>query len=621
MTRTFRQTLLGLGPDNKVDVDSLIARLLFLAGFVALLATEVHVGFVRDESVYFGAAESYARWYQLLFRSFEVALTDDSIVRSWDFNHEHPALMKTLFGWSYLLFHEKLHWLRPAAAFRVPAFFVSALALPALFFMGRKIFNSRAAGIFAAFTFLLVPRQFFDAHLSCFDMPVAAMWLFVVYGFWRAMEAPRWWLYTGLLWGLAIATKHNALFMPFVLAPFALWKAWVHTRASPEGRRTLYELLAVYAGFAVLFYLLLVFLGPEQFQQKMELLSPHAALYLLFLAGNVVLLKKLSTQSVPAFRAAATMGAMAFFGPLIFYVSWPYLWHHPVDRTAWYLAFHAQHNHYTWFYMNRLLREPPFPLEYVVFLTGLTVPITLFLPMCIGWLGVLVRAPLARWRKDLGLTFPSWEEWLIAANAITSIALISHPDVPHFGGTKHWYPSMPFLGLLAGAVVFRASVLLQARLKGFRPSLPAWTGAALLLTVLALPAFVDTARIYMYGTSSYSELAGGLPGAATLGLQRQFWSNNVTGVLPWLNQNAPPNARLWLHEVNGLSFRDYQRNGMLRPDLRPAGGPQDAQFAVYQYHQEFREHEYSIWEVFGTQKPVTGLYLDETPQIIVYKRP
>jgi len=30
----------------------------------------------------------------------------------------------------------------------------------------------------------------------------------------------------------------------------------------------------------------------------------------------------------------------------------------------------------------------------------------------------------------------------------------------------------------------------------------------------------------------YGELAGGTPGAATLGMQRQYWSNNVTGVLP-----------------------------------------------------------------------------------------
>jgi hypothetical protein len=42
---------------------------------------------------------------------------------------------------------------------------------------------------------------------------------------------------------------------------------------------------------------------------------------------------------------------------------------------------------------------------------------------------------------------------------------------------------------------------------------------------------------------------------------------------------------------------------------------------AYQYHQEFREHEFNVWQAFGTQRPVTGLYLDETPQVVVYRRP
>jgi hypothetical protein len=103
-------------------------------------------------------------------------------------------------------------------------------------------------------------------------------------------------------------------------------------------------------------------------------------------------------------------------------------------------------------------------------------------------------------------------------------------------------------------------------------------------------------------------------------MQRQFWSNNVTGVLPWINSHAPGGSRLWLHEVTGFAFRDYQLNGMLRSDIRAAQGPKDADLAAYQYHQEFREQEFDIWQEFGTQTPVTGLYLDETPQVIVYQR-
>src|SRR6185436_6419927 len=101
--------------------DVQIAIGLFVVAFASLAASEAAVGFVRDESVYFYAAESYARWFQLLFRDSSAALTDGAIVGAWDMNHEHPALMKSLFGLSYLAFHEGLGLLRPAAAFRLPA--------------------------------------------------------------------------------------------------------------------------------------------------------------------------------------------------------------------------------------------------------------------------------------------------------------------------------------------------------------------------------------------------------------------------------------------------------------------------------------------------------------------
>src|SRR6185295_11302904 len=77
------------------------AWLLFGGGFLTLLFTEKPAGFVRDESVYFSAAESHARWFKLLFSSPSTAFSDQAISQAFDFNHEHPALMKNLFGLSY----------------------------------------------------------------------------------------------------------------------------------------------------------------------------------------------------------------------------------------------------------------------------------------------------------------------------------------------------------------------------------------------------------------------------------------------------------------------------------------------------------------------------------------
>jgi len=598
--------------------DNWIAAALFAASAAALAATQAPVGFVRDESVYFVAAESYARWFQHLLRAPAQALTDNGIVRFFDINHEHPALMKMLFGLSYLVFHEWLGVLKPAAAFRIPAFVVASLIPAVTYLFGRSLFG-RKAGLWAAVSFLLVPRQFFNAHLACFDVPIAAFWLLTVYAFFRAQREPLWWLWCGLAFGAALATKHNGWFLPFVLAPFAVVRGWILSRGSPEARVWFYRFVGLYAGVGALFAVLWISEGPRRFVANFTALSPASALLALTAVGTVAILRQLRWASESLFRALAPLGAMAILGPLVFYLHWPYLWHHPIDRAAWYFDFHATHVHYAWFYLGTLLRDPPFPLDYVVVKTALTVPITIFLPMAIGLGAVALRAVASvarRWR----FFRPSFGEALVAANAVAPILIISHPNVPHFGGVKHWFPAMPFLALLGGSCVACAALSFVHALRRRRRALSGGPVAGLLSALLFAPALVATARNHPYGTSYYSELAGGLPGAATLGMQRQFWSNNVTGVLDWLNAHAPPNARVWLHEVTGLAFQEYQLNGMLRRDLQAAGGPWDAQIAVYQYHQEFREHEMNVWQAFGTETPAAALYLDETPQIIVYQR-
>lgn len=598
--------------------DGRIALGLFFGAFALLWATEAAVGFVRDETVYFAAAEQAARWLRYVLQAPSRAFTDAVTTQAFDFNHEHPTGMKFLFAVSFQLFHEGLGLLRPATAFRLPAFAVAA-SIPAVLHAWGSVLYGRRAGLFAALCFLAVPRHFFHAHLACFDMPVAAAWLWVVYAFWRSETDGRWWLWTALLWGAALATKHNALFLPPVLLPFVLWRGLTASAGKPAARALLEKALLLLGAALVLLLVLLVLETPEGFLQHWTLLSPATCVVGLLAGGLAVLGVRLHRTDLATFRAVAPLGAMLLLGPAILYAAWPWLWYHPVDRFRDYLEFHATHVHYAWTYLGTVLREPPFPWSYVVVVTALTLPISVLAPMGLGLLSLGVRAvgtPFPAWRARLGGT--SAVELLVGVNALASIVLISFPDVPHFGGVKHWLPSMPFLALLAGREVQRAGEglarVLGPRLKRMSPSYV----TPLLAAALLLPALTLTAHLHPYGTSAYGELAGGVPGAASLGMQRQYWSNNVTGVLPWVNANAPKGARVWLHEV--VSFRDYQRNGMLRADLQPANGPADADVAVVQYHQEFREHEVAVWQAFGTTRPVTGLYIDETPQVAVYQR-
>src|SRR5881394_2530929 len=181
---------------------------------------------------------------------------------------------------------------------------------------------------------------------------------------------------------------------------------------------------------------------------------------------------------------------------------------------------------------------------------------------------------------------------------------------PIFGGIKHWLAFVALLTPEAAGLLVKAT-----NASAVRRALPAAAFAVL------LPGVWQIAHLHPYGTSAYGELAGDLPGAASLGMQRQYWSNNVTSVLPWLNAHAPRGARVFFHEVNVESYRAYLQSGALRADIRYASGPWDAEYAALQWHREFRDREPETWNAFGTKMPATGLYLDEVPQVVVYARP
>ena len=198
-------------------------------------------GNVRDEGYYFDAAEQYYGWYGELGENLISghplkSFTRSNIDRWFGYNHEHPALMKTLFGFSWRIFHKCRLPRSRAGAIRsamprctarwrsstrnrrcaCPPTFSCALMAAVLYLWGAAAW-SRAAGLVAAILGVIAPRLFFDAQLATFDAPIAALWVFVVYAYWRALSDPRWGWRTGVIFGLALATKHNAFFIPFVL--------------------------------------------------------------------------------------------------------------------------------------------------------------------------------------------------------------------------------------------------------------------------------------------------------------------------------------------------------------------------------------------------------------------
>ncbi len=578
-------------------VDPLIFFGLFAGYLSALLATAHTLGYARDEGFYFHAAGTYGKWFELLLSNPGRALTPGVVDRYWQENHEHPALMKSLFWLSQRLFEGSLFHER-GTALRFPAMIISALGVATTFAFGCRCIG-RAGGVVAALAFGLMPQVFYHSHLAAFDMPIASLWLFVVYAYYRSLQprSLRWAFYCAVLYGLALDTKHNAWYLPPALIAHAL-------------------LLAL-PGFV------------------RSVRRDANATY----GADVRAAWKARRRRVPI-----AIILMLVLGPPLCFALWPWLWHDTWPRLVAYFQFHLQHVYYNMEYLGRTYFEPPFPRSYALVMTLATVPaITLVLALTGGltaaaaaWRGFRAQlfAPVEAARANVdsrGLDSRdprSWAPlWLFCL--VLSYAPWVLSDTPIFGGTKHWLNAYPFLALFAG----QGFTWLVAAARVERPSSPVASsiGAApsplraLLPWALGLCTLLGpllmTGHSHPWGLTAYTPLVGGAPGAATLGLNRSFWGYTTGSVVGYLNENVGRGERVFLHDTTVDSFRMLQKDGRLRSDIKPWGTVSGSSFALYHHEQHMTRVEHMTWVDYGTTAPAHVATFDGVPMIWVYRRP
>jgi hypothetical protein len=536
-----------------------------------LLRTCARMGYARDEGFYFYAANSYGRWFELLGQNRAAAFEQRAIDGAWGVNHEHPALIKSLFVLSYLTLQKSRHlFAMEGTAYRFPAIVLAGALIGLVYLWGAEA-RGRVAGVAAAVALGSMPHVFFHAHLACFDVPIMTMWTLAAWSYHRSVHTPiaaggRRWLWpaiTGICFGLALDTKHNSWFLPFGLV--------AHAVAAEVARRYL---------------------------------------------------KKPETKPAPSRlpRAALALGAMALIGPVVFVALWPWIWHDTFRRFVEYAKFHLGHEYYNMELFGQTYWRPPMPRSYAWVMTLATVPTV---TLALFGIGVVVRARavLGKAREDASIDLL----WL-AGLFINYVAWLS-PGTPIFGGTKHWMTAYPFLALFAGvgfdAVVKAARARffeLRRRATAMR-ALASQVPAALTFGALTFAApIVETYRSTPWGLSAYTPLVGGSAGAATLGLNRGFWGYQTGAVAPWLNTEALPNASVYIHDTAAQSWDMLLRDGRVRKDLRGAWSVVGADYALYHHEQHMQTQEYQAWVALNTDRPAHLDGLDGVPIIWVYKR-
>jgi hypothetical protein len=453
---------------------------------------------------------------------------------------------------------------------------MAGLALSTLYLWGRQLLG-RLSGFVAAALFGLMPRMFHHAHLACFDMPVAALWLVTAYAYFRSLHARGlgWAIATGVLYGLLLDTKHNSWLLPPALI--------VHLLVTR--RRELWA-------------------GLKRWRPPIP----------------------------------AGLWCMALLGPPVFVLGWPWIWNDTALRLREYYAFHTGHEYYNMEFLGQTYWKPPMPLAYAWVMTAATVPGITLLLFGLGLIASLVAALPARLLSLLG-HFGRLQSALAAARAgagestrvrfsadvlwalglLTSYAPWLSPSTPIFGGTKHWITAYPFLCLFAArgfSIAAERAVPLFSRLAKHPGVIRAATASA----CLAGPLFM-TVHSYPWGLTFYTPLVGGAPGAATLGLNRTFWGYTTDAVLPFINRHAPRGATVYVHDTALQSWDMLRMDGRARRDLRPSLAIHLSQFALYHHEPHMRRVEYQIWIDYGTAEPAAMGVYDGVPVVWAYARP
>ncbi len=437
-----------------------VAVVLSLLYVAVLWLTANDVGYTRDEGYYFKAAKQYSGFWGALFSSrFFEAFSAAEIEKHFNYNWEHPPLVKLSQGITYHLFHRALGLATPATGYRIAGFLFAGLSMFATFLLGRELVSARV-GLLAAALLAVIPRYFFDAHLACFDVAITAMWTLCIYFFYRAFKAPhgsqvKRALQVGVVFGFTLATKLNSFFLPFIFV--AMW-----------------------------------LLDPPARLRPTQLKGP---------SGGV----DIRMPPVPL-----ALWTCAIIGPMVFIAVWPWLWHETFLRIGNYIGFHLHHEHYPAAWFHELLVAPPFPMSFPFVMSVFTVPSPMLL---LGGLGALVST--ARVLRSRSLP----DAVLLMAMALP-LLVIAMPSSPIFGGVKHWYNAMPTLAILAARSAFWGVELVRERLGS--PAKGALVQAVAIALMIG-PGLLGCIRSHPNGIGYYNELAGGFRGGAELGMQRGFW--------------------------------------------------------------------------------------------------
>ncbi|MBI4058813.1 phospholipid carrier-dependent glycosyltransferase [Candidatus Microgenomates bacterium] len=153
----------------------------------------------------------------------------------YDWDGGHPVTSDLLAAISNFIFYQKLGLAGDIQAYHLYNLFISTLVILIV-----AIFAYLTHGIFASIIASLVittyPLFFAESHFNIKDPPETAFFALTIFAFWKSLEKGNWkWLIIASIGaGLALGTKLNIIFLPFIVIPYLFLRYFQLIKRGPK---------------------------------------------------------------------------------------------------------------------------------------------------------------------------------------------------------------------------------------------------------------------------------------------------------------------------------------------------------------------------------------------------
>jgi 4-amino-4-deoxy-L-arabinose transferase-like glycosyltransferase len=542
----------------------------FVIVFALLLSLLPSAGLTDDDDFYAPAAKSYAGWLGDVVTSPTSAFTKATIDRAFNPNHEHPPVAKYAMGIAHAVTHRALGVLGDLDGARSGTSLLAALLCAVLVLLLWRPLGPLVA-VAAPLMLLSLPRFLFHAQVATLDVPVAAMVVFTTaFFFWGETSARFAWA-SGLVFGLAMATKLNA--------PFAVFPA------------TLYALLGRWRGFSVT--------GRGA--------SSKTALH------------------IPPLPRALV--AMAIVGPIVFLAVWPWMWFDTFPRLGAYFGFHLGHYPILNFVGGEVYTKPHAPWHFAFTMAGAAMPLPVVVLGLIGTVRALASVRLLAESARTDGALPDVDEGdrlraLLVLQALFAIGIVAFLPVPKYGGEKLF---MPFFALFAALAADGARITAES-VRTFLPRVAHGPALAVVVVLALIPGVngsVDTRG--GYGLSYFSETVGGIRTMVAKGYERTYYDiadKPLARTLDEMLTSEFPNELRVRFEPNhkeyARTYRWMQRDGVISRRVNLVGDIKKADVVVLTHERRWSTYP-ALLDTLSVKPVLHEKRIDGVPLYTVYR--